>query len=103
MTYEVTISKGINLNATGVEEILQNVGIIISTPKGTVPLDRNFGIDISMLDLPIEIAENLLTVQIIEAIQEYEERVQVEKVSYTKNHITGKLEPKVQVSLIGIS
>lgn len=101
--YEVTINKGINLNASGVEEILQNVSIIISTPKGTVPLDRKFGINTNMLDLPIEVAENLLTVQIIEAIQEYEERVQVEKVSYAKNHITGKLEPKVQVSLIGIN
>nr|WP_302600030.1 GPW/gp25 family protein [uncultured Cellulosilyticum sp.] len=99
--YEVTTTGAIDFYPTGIAEILQNVATIITTPKGSVPLDRNFGIDVSMLDLPLEIAENLLTVQIMEAIETYEERVEVMKVTYEKDHLIGKLQPKVQVNIIG--
>ncbi len=99
--YEVTTTETIDFYPIGISEILQNVATIISTPRGSVPLDRNFGIDVSMLDLPLEIAENLLTVQIMEAIATYEERVEVIKVTYEKDHLIGKLQPKVQVNIIG--
>lgn len=99
--YTVTSTSTINFYPTGIAEILQNVATIMSTPKGSVPLDRQFGIDVSMLDLPLEIAENLLTVQIMEAIETYETRVEVIKVTYEKDYLTGKLQPKVQVNIIG--
>ena len=96
--YEVTTDyKPLNMLARGVEEILQNIAIILSSPKGSVTLDRNFGIDMSALDLPLEMAENICTAQIIEAIQDYEPRVKVTKVTYEKDHLTGRLRPKVMV------
>ena len=96
--YEVTTDyKPLNMLARGVEEILQNIAIILSSPKGSVTLDRNFGIDMSALDLPLEMAENICTAQIIEAIQDYEPRVKVTKVTYEKDHLTGSLKPKVMV------
>ena len=102
--YEVTgDTQELNLGATGVDEILQNVSMIIRTPKYSVPLDRNFGIDASMVDMPIEVAENLLTVKVIEAIQEFEPRATVQKVTYAKDHLTGMLKPKVQVMINGIN
>lgn len=91
--------KPLNLLATGIEEILQNITVILTTPKGSVTLDRSFGIDMSFLDLPLEISENICTTQIIEAIQDYEPRVEVTKVSYEKDHSTGILKPKVQVRI----
>jgi len=36
--------------ADGTEAILQCVKMIITTPVGSVPLDRGFGIDMSLLD-----------------------------------------------------
>lgn len=100
--YEVTGElKKLNLLASGAEEILQNIAIIMTTPKGSVPLDRNFGIDISALDMPIELAENIFTAQIIEAVQEYEPRARVTKVTYEKDHLIGKLKPKVKVIIDG--
>ncbi|MDA3731677.1 GPW/gp25 family protein [Niameybacter massiliensis] len=96
--YEITTDhKPLNMLARGVEEILQNIAIILTTPKGSVTLDRDFGIDMSALDLPLEMAENICTAQIIEAIQDYEPRVKVAKVTYEKEHLTGVLKPKVQV------
>lgn len=96
--YEVTTEpRPLNMLARGVEEILQNIATILTTPKGSVVLDRNFGIDMSALDLPIEMAQNICTAKIIGAIQDYEPRVKVTKVTYEKDHLTGRLKPKVMV------
>lgn len=100
MVYEVTQeNKPINLYASGIEEIIQSVRMILTTPQGSVPLDRKFGLDMSALDLPLEIAENLVTSQILEALQDYEPRVELVKTSYEKDHETGRLKVKVKVKI----
>ena len=100
--YEVTQSKKINFYATDIDEILQNISTIISTPKGSVPLDRAFGVDLSLLDLPLELAQNLFTVQVMEAVQEYEPRAKIKGVSYKKDHLSGKLIPTVKVVIVDV-
>jgi len=40
-----------------VAEVMQNVRIILTTRKGTVPLDRDFGISQEFLDSPINITQ----------------------------------------------
>lgn len=88
----------INFGASGFEEIRQNLRTILSTIAGTVPLDRNFGIDLSPLDAPIEIAKARMTPAILEAVQTYEPRVEVLEVSYTDNP-DGRLIPTVKFRL----
>ena len=46
--------------ATREEEILQNVAVIISTPKFSVPLDRGLGMAQRFLDKPIQTAQPIL-------------------------------------------
>lgn len=100
MEYEVTQdAKPLNLYASGVEEILQNVHMILTTPKGSIPLDRNFGIDMSALDLPLSIAENLMTSKILESLQDYEPRVTLVSTSFEQDHLTGRLKVKVKVRI----
>lgn len=57
------------------EDITRCLQNLILTPAGTVPLDRNFGIDNSLLGYPAEIAKNLLTIELIEKAAIYEPRV----------------------------
>lgn len=100
MEYEVTQDKKpFNLYASGVEAILQNIYMILTTPKGSIPLDRMFGIDMSSLDMPIEIAENLMTSQILEALQTYEPRATLMSASFEQDHILGRLKVKVKVKI----
>lgn len=82
------------------EEIFQNVRSILSTPKGSVPLDREFGIDLSYLDSPTPVAEAKLTTEIIVAVKRYEPRVSVTAVSFTGD-LNGKLKPVVEVRING--
>lgn len=93
--------EGVNFGATGITEILQNVQTILTTSKYSVPLDREFGINSTMLDLPIPIAKAKLTSEIISAVHKWEPRVRVTKVSFEGDGLDGKLVPKVRVKIIG--
>ena len=82
-----------------IEEILQNVQTILTTPKYSVPLDRNFGINTTLLDAPIPVAQAKLTADIINAIQVYEPRVTVLKVTYVSDNDAGIIFPKVRLKI----
>jgi hypothetical protein len=87
-----------------VTEILQNVRTILGTPKYSVPLDRDFGINATMLDEPLPVAQARLTAEIIAAVERWEPRAQVVRVSYadmtTGDANDGVLRPKVRVRII---
>ena len=106
----ITASSGassvVNLGATGYQEIIQNVKMIITTIKGSVPLDREFGVSATFLDAPTPAAQVRLRTEIIEAIRQYEPRVNVTKVLFVQSaeeHLQGRLIPKVEVEVINVN
>lgn len=84
--------------ASVVEEVIQNVRTIITTIKYSIPLDRGFGIDGDVVDLPINVAQAKLTNEIFRAIRRYEPRAVIESISF-KGEDTGRLIPIVGVSI----
>ena len=87
-----------------VEEILQNVRTILTTPIYSVPLDRSFGVAITMLDSPLPVAQAKLSAEIIAAINKWEPRAKVTSVTYDKTTSAdaqeGILRPKVRVRIV---
>lgn len=81
-----------------VEEVLQNVRTIITTTKYSIPLDREFGIDGSVVDLPINVAMARLTNEIFRAIRRYETRAVIESITF-RGEETGRLIPTLEVSV----
>ena len=90
----------IKFSAAGIEEIMQNIKTLFTTPVGTVPFDRDFGIDFSILDLPVLQAKAKLTIEYIEKVKKYEPRVRVTEVTFEANQ-EGTLNPKVVIDLVG--
>lgn len=92
--------KDVEFNVRGeipvAEDILRCLRNLILTPVGTVPLDRDFGIDQSILGLPIDVAQSLLAVEIIDKVDRYEPRVSVAEVKLTAS-IDGKITAKVVI------
>lgn len=93
----------IDLEATTIEgtvsympEVAETIKVIITTPKGTVVFDRNFGIDMTILDEPINLVQGLLIVEMIKQIQLYEPRVRVKEITFTIDE-NNNLFPKVRV------
>lgn len=86
--------------ATREEEILQNVAVIISTPKFSVPLDRGLGMAQRFLDKPIQTAQPILISEVLDAIEEYEPRAEVENVSFVVGDRPGAMIPIAEVNII---
>lgn len=84
--------------STTAAEVLQNVRTIISTPKYSVPLDRFLGIDFSVLDQPVQVAQAKLADDIIRAVNDYEPRAEITSITFTVNS-DGIVFPKVMVKL----
>ena len=96
----LTTSVTINFApATKIEEIIQNVQTILTTPIYSVPLDRLFGINPEMLDLPLPIAQARLSAEIVQAVQKFEPRVIVTEVSYSGDGMDGRLQPTVRLRI----
>lgn len=86
--------------ASETAEILQNVKTIISTPKYSTPLNRDFGLSATMLDEPLPVAQARLTAEIIAAVRLWEPRAAVTQVTYEGDAKEGVLRPKVRVRLV---
>jgi len=101
MTYEITPKDPAAINIapkTEAEEIIQNVRTILATQKETIPLDREFGLDGTVIDLPINLAKARLTNDIFQAIKRYEPRVSIERIDFSGD-ASGKVIPKVVITL----
>lgn len=88
--------------ASTLEEIMQNVKTIMATPKGTVPLDRNFGLDWSFIDKPLQLAQALMSSQAVEQINKYEPRAKIVSIGFDKNALAaldGKMIPRVVIGV----
>ncbi len=69
------------------EDVLRCLNTLYTTPVGTVALDRNFGLDWSVLDLPLEIAKGRFTIEVIEKTRKYEPRVDIVKVLFPSTQL----------------
>lgn len=87
----------IDFAATGPAEILRNVRMIITTLAGTVPFDREFGINPNIFDQPLEHTKNLLTVEYIEKVRRYEPRAKIKQVTFEYDTLNGAIYPKVVI------
>lgn len=84
---------------TEIEEVLQNVMAIILTTKGSVPLDREFGINGNLLDAPIN-SQSKLTTELAEAIKKYEPRARLQGITFGGNMADGELKPTVRIEIV---
>lgn len=101
MQYEISVKDPEIIDIApknDVNEILQNVRTILATTKGTIPLDRDFGIDGSVIDMPTMQAQAYLTNEIFQAIRRYEPRVSIDNITFD-GEISGKLIPKVVITI----
>ena len=93
--------KTIRLNEQDtVSSVLHNVALILATPKGTIPMYRDFGLDRGFLDMPIPEAEVRMIAPIREAVQEWEPRATVKDVFFTRSGDgSGRLLAHVEIEI----
>lgn len=103
MSYTISASDlgKLRFNETDtVNSVIQNIAVILTTPLGTVPLYRDFGLDMSFVDKPRPVAEVLMIAPVREAIHRWEPRATVLDVipGYDPSQ-PGTLIPTVEVEI----
>ena len=78
------------------DAISRQLTILLGTRAGEQALDRNFGLDWSFLDQPLEVAKAMLSAEIITKVSKYVPTVAVSNIEYTADN-NGNLTPTVSV------
>ena len=94
--YEITFAPN-----TEAEEIIQNVRQILSTMYFEVINNREFGLNATYVDAPIQQSNMLSRVDIINKIRRDEPRAKVENIEYYGDAETGYTKPIVRISING--
>lgn len=83
------------------EEIFNKIKFLLTLIKGTIPMNREIGLESDIVDLPMYEAQNRYTVSAMELIEKFETRVTVDEISFEILENTGKMIPKVVVTYNG--
>lgn len=94
--------NGVGQLVQGLDDIRQCISIILNTRKGTDPLRPNFGVGVfEYIDKPVNTALPNMRKSIIDAIGEFEPRVELTKVtaSVVEAKVSFKLYYKIKNSV----
>ena len=103
MSELIPLQTELRIGLTGPEEIIQNIRMIITTPRGSVPLDRDFGSVWSLVDQPEPRAVAAMTTEILEQVYRYEPRARVTFIGWEQTNpeaSDGKLIPLVYAEIL---
>lgn len=92
--------KGLEITSSAptiTSDIKKGLKLLFQTRVGTVALDRDFGIDMAFLDMPINTAKRLFSIEIIQKAKKYEPRASIKAITFIEDAETGKLQPKVEI------
>jgi hypothetical protein len=104
MSYTVSsvdLGKVVLSEEETVRSVLQCVKMILTTAKGSVPLYRDFGLDMSILDKPMATAAPRARAMVREAVEQWEPRATVKGVTFQRDELNGRLIPTVEVEING--
>lgn len=85
---------------TSEKSVLQNLDLLLSTRKGSVPFYRDFGIDTKFVDRPPEVAKTLIAAEITEAVKRFIPEIEITKFNFTTDN-SGRLicKPEVRINI----
>ena len=81
--------------ATDIERIKRNLDCLYSCVEGTCPGDRSFGLNQDFLSLPLPVAQNRLSLEIIQKTEQYEPLVEVMDIQFT--FLDGRLRALIRI------
>lgn len=103
MRYTVRGDDNVNLTLCEndkVKSILQNIHLILTTRKGSVPMYREFGLDMDFVDKPIPVAQTLMVSRVKDALEKFETRAEFANISFEYDEsFPGGIIPILEVDI----
>jgi phage baseplate assembly protein W len=94
-----SLPTGIVYGLNGIQEVMQNVRMILTTRRGTVPLNRDFGISFEFLDSPINTTRAKAEQEIFLQLKKYEPRAILKQIMWETDVVSGQILPMVKVEV----
>ncbi len=80
------------------KSVAQNIALIISTRKGTLPMYRDFGLPMEYVGKPTGVAEALFLVEATDAIEQFEPRATINNIEVAPG-IDGSMFVEMEVTI----
>ena len=78
-------------------ELDRQLALLLSTQAGTMPLDREFGIQMDFVDKPPEVVKSLYTAEVTKKVPQFIPWVRVYEVTWEYGE-QGHIKPKVVIT-----
>lgn len=78
-------------------ELDRQLALLLSTQAGTMPLDREFGIQMNFVDKPPEVVKSLYTAEVTKKVPQFIPWVRVYEVTWSHGE-QGHIKPKVVIT-----
>jgi phage baseplate assembly protein W len=92
----VSLTSDISISGDVDQSVMKRVYRLLTTPAGSIPWDRNFGIDPSVLDNTPAATEGALLVQYTQKLKSYFPTLKISKISFSYDG--NKIMPQVVIS-----
>lgn len=80
-----------------VYDIKRCLETLYQTPEGSCPLDREFGINVDFVGMPMDVAKNLFAVEITDKTDRYEPRAMIGEINFNTDS-DGQLKTEVVIT-----
>lgn len=102
ITVDMSAPLSVEIGATGLRGLAQELRTAFATRKGSVPLDRDFGLSWDMIDLSLPESRPMLVAEIGRGLERCVPRIRVKSVTFRPDPseaADGKLAPVVVVEI----
>lgn len=83
-----------------VTSVLQNCHLILTTRKGSIPMYRDFGLDMDFIDRPIPVAQVMMRAKVKEALEGFEPRATFVDLTFEQDiDVPGGMIPILEVEI----
>lgn len=79
------------------EDLYKQLNNLLSTRKGTITINRDFGIDWNVLSQPLDEAESSFVVELMEQIEAYIPELKASEIEFTVEPENGKIIPTITI------
>ena len=101
MRFQIEVTTPLRLHLqhqSWLGKIAESIRIVLNTPAGSIPSNREFGIDMTYLHLPDNAAKSAFAGAAAEAIERFVPNIRVNQVVFEDGGPPGTLNPLIEVT-----
>lgn len=88
LTVDTTKPVAVEVGVTGLRQLAQEIRTVLATRKGSVPLDRDFGVSWELIDKPLPAARQVIIAEVARQLEKYVPRIKFKGIAFPAQQAT---------------